>query len=109
MKNPATNRTLTPEEIEAFGARMDAIREAARKALGERDAEYIAGILRLQRRTELAGRALLFAGVLPPAWLVGTALLGFSKILENMEIGHNVMHGQYDFLGDPALRGREYE
>ncbi len=103
------DRVLTPDEIEAFGARMDAIREAARRELGERDAEHIRRMLRIQRGSELAGRALLFAGVLPPAWLLGTALLSLSKILENMEIGHNVMHGQYEFLGDPALRGRTYE
>ena len=26
-----------------------------------------------------------------------------------MEIGHNVMHGQYDWMGDPALNSRMYE
>ncbi|PJG21048.1 fatty acid desaturase family protein, partial [Escherichia coli] len=57
----------------------------------------------------LSGRALLFLGVLPPAWLAGTALLAVSKILENMEIGHNVMHAQWDWLNDPALDSRTYE
>ncbi len=32
-----------------------------------------------------------------------------SKILDNMEIGHNVMHGQYDWMGDPGLSSRMYE
>lgn len=36
-------------------------------------------------------------------------MLGLSKILDNMEIGHNVMHGQYDWMGDPALRGQNFE
>src|SRR5690606_18129903 len=45
----------------------------------------------------------------PPAWLAGTALLSLSKILENMEIGHNVMHGQWDWLKDPALSSATYE
>ena len=31
------------------------------------------------------------------------------KILENMELGHNVMHGQYDFLADPSLDSKTYE
>ena len=35
--------------------------------------------------------------------------LGLSKILENMEIGHNVMHGQYDFMKDPSLDSKTYE
>ena len=26
-----------------------------------------------------------------------------SKILENMEIGHNVMHGQWDWMNDPVI------
>ena len=34
--------------------------------------------------------------------------LGF-KILENMEVGHNVMHGQYDWMNDPKLQSQSYE
>jgi linoleoyl-CoA desaturase len=41
--------------------------------------------------------------------LAGTAILGVSKIVENMELGHNVMHGQYDWMNDPTLRGNDYE
>jgi fatty acid desaturase len=109
MTSAIKSRVLTATEIEAFGARMDAIREAARKDLGERDEKHIRTMLRIQRGSEIAGRTLLFAGIFPPAWVAGTTLLSFSKILENMEIGHNVMHGQYDFLGDPTLRGNTYE
>ena len=43
------------------------------------------------------------------AWVLGVALLGLGKILENMELGHNVMHGQYDWMNDPELRGTRYE
>jgi hypothetical protein len=32
--------------------------------------------------------------------------LANAKILDNMEIGHNVMHGQYDWTGDPALNSQ---
>ncbi len=46
---------------------------------------------------------------LPPAWPVAVAALSVSKILDNMEIGHNVMHGQYDWMGDPGLNSRMYE
>ncbi|KHO27181.1 fatty acid desaturase [Mycolicibacterium setense] len=101
-----THYTLTPEQFETFGAELDAIREKAVADLGERDATYIRDIIKLQRKLEVGGRALLF---LPPAWPVGTVMLGLSKILDNMEIGHNVMHGQYDWMGDPALRGQNFE
>jgi NADPH-dependent stearoyl-CoA 9-desaturase len=98
--------TLTPELAEEFGRELDAIRERALADLGERDATYIRDIIKMQRKLEVGGRALLF---LPPAWPVGTVMLGLSKILDNMEIGHNVMHGQYDWMGDPALRGQNFE
>jgi fatty acid desaturase len=101
--------TLTPEQLEAFGRELDAIRARVVADLGERDADYIDKLIRTQRGLELAGRALLFLGFLPPAWIGGTAALSLSKILDNMEIGHNVMHGQYDWMKDPRLDGRTFE
>ena len=101
--------TMTPENAEAFGRELDAIRERVIADLGERDATYIRRVIKAQRTLEVGGRALLFAGIFPPAWLAGTAMLAASKILDNMEIGHNVMHGQYDWMGDPALMGRNFE
>ena len=46
---------------------------------------------------------------LPPLWPLAVASLSVSKILDNMEIGHNVMHGQYDWMGDPGLNSRMYD
>jgi len=94
---------LTPEQIEAFGAELGALEERTRKLVGEEDARYIRRLVKLAQTLDLSGRALLFAGWLPPAWLLGTSLLTVGKILENMEIGHNVMHGQYDFMQDPHI------
>jgi NADPH-dependent stearoyl-CoA 9-desaturase len=101
--------TMTPELADAFGAELDALKERVLADLGERDAAYIRRVIKAQRALEVGGRALLFAGILPPAWLAGTAMLAASKILDNMEIGHNVMHGQYDWMGDPALTSRNFE
>src|SRR3954470_17815391 len=86
---------MTPEMAEEFGRELDAIRERVIADLGERDATYIRRVIKAQRALEVGGRGLLLAGILPPAWIAGTAMLGVSKILDNMEIGHNVMHGQY--------------
>ncbi len=100
---------LTPEQLEAFGEELEAIRARVVADLGERDAAYINKVIRVQRGLEVAGRSLLFVGFLPPAWVAGTAALSLSKILDNMEIGHNVMHGQYDWMNDPRLDGKTFE
>jgi len=101
--------TLTPEQADAFGRELDAIKEREMADLGEEDADYIRRVIKTQRALEVGGRALLFAGMLPPAWLAGTAMLGIAKILDNMEVGHNIMHGQYDWMRDPAISGRTFE
>ena len=104
-RRPVAGKTvrLTPEQAEAFGRELDAIKERVIADLGERDATYIRRMIKAQRGLEVGGRALLFGGIFPPFWLAGTAMLALSKIIDNMEIGHNVMHGQYDWMGDPAI------
>ncbi|HSW13672.1 MAG TPA: acyl-CoA desaturase [Solimonas sp.] len=109
MTTAALNRPLSADELQHFGAELDALRARHVADIGEKDARYIRRIVKAVRYTEAAGRALLFAGMFPPAWILGTLLLGLSKILENMELGHNVMHGQYDWMRDPTLDGKTYE
>jgi len=108
------NRALSPAELQAFGAELDALRARQLATLGARDARYIRRIVAAVRWTGVAGRALLFLGafvhsVLIPAWIAGVVMLALSKILENMELAHNVIHGQYDWMGDPQLQGSTYE
>src|SRR3954465_6732213 len=95
--------TMTPEQTEAFGRELDALKERVIADLGERDATYIRRIIKAQRALEVGGGAVRFGRIFPPFWLAGTAMLGLSKVIDNMEIGHNVMHGQYDWMGDPAI------
>ncbi|WP_435771226.1 fatty acid desaturase family protein [Nocardioides sp. SYSU DS0651] len=97
---------LTAEQIDRLGAELDAIRQRIIADLGEADADYLRKVVKTQRSLEVAGRALFY---LPPAWPLAVAALSVSKILDNMEIGHNVMHGQYDFLGDPAFNSRMFD
>ena len=52
---------------------------------------------------------MLLVSIFPPAWLVGTAGLSVAKILENMEIGHNIMHGQWDWMRDPKIHSTTWE
>ncbi|MBO6935325.1 MAG: acyl-CoA desaturase [Deltaproteobacteria bacterium] len=100
---------LSPSEIEAFGRELDAIRDRHLADLGERDREHIDRIISLAMTSEAAGRLLLHFGIDPISFVLGTGALTLSKILENMEIGHNVMHGQYDWTRDPKLDSHSYE
>jgi fatty acid desaturase len=100
---------LTPADIEELGQKFDAIRNRVLAERGEVDASYIRRVVKLQRGLEVGGRASLYLGFLPPFFVAGAAALGVAKILDNMEIGHNVMHGQYDFMQDPTLHSRNFE
>jgi fatty acid desaturase len=102
----ASKIPLTPEQLDAFGAEMDGIRQRTVAKLGDEDAAYIRKIVKWQRGLEVAGRVGFYV---PPLWPAAVASLGVSKILDNMEIGHNVMHGQYDWMGDPGLNSRVFD
>jgi fatty acid desaturase len=101
---------LSSEQVEELGAKIEAIRREVMESLNEKDAQYIYKIRNFVRYSEIASRGMLmFAGWVPPVWLLATGLLGISKIVENMELGHNVMHGQFDWLNDPSLNGANYD
>ncbi|KAB0628801.1 acyl-CoA desaturase [Acinetobacter gandensis] len=104
------SRYLSSEQVEEFGAKVEQIRRDIMDSVGEKDAAYIYKIRNFVRYSEIASRSMLmFGGWIPPVWLFGTGLLGVSKIVENMELGHNVMHGQFDWLNDPSLSGANYD
>lgn len=100
---------LSDEDIREIGARLDAIREEFEADLGEKDVRYIKGLIRTQRYMELVGRAALLFSNRKPFWFAGVSLLSLSKILENLEIGHNVMHGQWDWMNDPEIHSTTWE
>jgi linoleoyl-CoA desaturase len=103
------SKNLTREEADAFGRELDALRKEVVTDLGERDVEHIRQVIRTANRSEAAGRVLLHFAFGPVSFVLGTSALALSKILENMEIGHNIMHGQYDWTRDPALDSQRYE
>jgi linoleoyl-CoA desaturase len=100
---------LSQEQLEAIGREFEELHEQVKSDLGDRDARYIRGIIGLHRRLALLGRVLLFASRFKPAWVAGTATLSMAKILENMEIGHNVMHGQWDWMNDPDIHSSTWD
>jgi linoleoyl-CoA desaturase len=95
--------------MEQLGREFDAIHDEIRADLGERDSRYIRGTIKLHRQLVLAARALLLGSRYKPLWLAGTAALSVAKILENMEIGHNVMHGQWDWMNDPDINSQNWD
>ena len=105
--NPTAH--LTPEDIEQLGIELDAIRQDVLDTRGEKDAAYIRNVIDVQRKLELGSRAVLLGSALPPLWVLGTVGLSVAKILENMEIGHNVLHGQWDWMRDPKIHSTTWE
>jgi len=109
------HRALSADELERFGAEIDALRARTVADLGDRDLRYIRRVIWSMRGLELTGRALLLASCFLPTawmfagWLAGAVILGVAKILENMEVGHNIIHGQYNWTKDPQLQGPTYE
>ena len=105
----ATEFGLSESDLDALGSEFEALRQKVLADLGQADVDYIRAVIKAQRGLAAGGRALLFAGFFPPAWVAGTAALAVAKILDNMEIGHNIMHGQYDWTRDPALSSKAFD
>ncbi|MCC2636795.1 MAG: fatty acid desaturase protein [Moraxellaceae bacterium] len=116
--------SLNPQQIEEFGRELDAIRDEVLDSRGERDRKYILGLIRFQRSLALGGRLVIYAALFfLPAWGhalaswtgalgllgLGTLMLGIAKILENMEIAHNVLHAQWDWMKDSSVHSSTWE
>ncbi|QCX74183.1 Stearoyl-CoA 9-desaturase [Streptomyces sp. YIM 121038] len=97
------------DRTEQLGRELDRLRAEVVAARGADDARYIRTVIAVQRGCEAGGRAALAVSLFPPAWMAGTALLAIAKTLENMELGHNVLHGQWDWLADPAIHSTTWE
>ena len=100
---------LTDADIENLGFELDVIRRDIEDSLGVHDARYIRRTIAAQRALEIAGRMILAGSSKRPAWWAGTFTLGLAKIVENMEIGHNVMHGQWNWMNDPEIHSTTWE
>ncbi len=100
---------LSAEQSRSLRAELDALRREYTAQIGARDAEYIRTIRTVARASRVAGRLLIHFSLEPVSWTAGVGALATFKVLENMEIGHNVLHGQYDFMRDPELSSATYE
>ena len=111
LQNKTHNQVahLSSTDIEAIRRELDEIRQSVLDSRGARDAAYIRRVIDTQRKLELGGRVLLLASRYRPAWILGTACLTAAKILDNMEIGHNVLHGQWDWMRDPKIHSTTWD
>jgi fatty acid desaturase len=111
IQNKAASQVshLTSADIDAIGLELDVIRQQVLDTRGERDAAYIRRVIATQRKLELAGRVLLMGSRHRSAWIAGTACLALAKSLDNMEIGHNVLHGQWDWMRDPQIHSSTWD
>src|SRR6202021_3711094 len=100
---------LTEADIEELARELDTIRTDIEESRGERDARYVRRTIQLQRAFVVGGRIALLASRNKVAWVAGTAMLAAAKIIENLELGHNIMHGQWDWMNDPEIHSTEWE
>lgn len=109
-------KRIDPVRLEQFAQELDTLKTDTLSRIGDKDAKYIRRLIGFQRLLDITSRILIpvaflfFSG---PLMLIlaaaGTIGLGISKILDNMEIGHNVMHGQYDWMNDPNINSRQFD
>src|SRR6476469_1516123 len=109
VKRPSAAAHLSDADVERLGQELDALRDRIIATRGAADAAYIRRVIRVQRTLEVAGRATLLFSKKRTAFVAGTAMLSVAKILENMEIGHNVLHGQWDWMRDPDIHSTTWE
>tara|TARA_R110001599_G_scaffold80630_1_gene217732 strand:+ start:1972 stop:3060 length:1089 start_codon:yes stop_codon:yes gene_type:complete len=98
------------DTLNAFSKDLNQLREETQDKLGSEDARYIRKMIAIQRLCEISGRILMVMGFISPLlWVLAVLLLALAKILDNMEIGHNIMHGQYDWMNDPNINSKKFE
>jgi linoleoyl-CoA desaturase len=100
---------LNDEQIEQLGKEFDAIHDEVYEDLGDRDRKYIVSMIEMHRRLAVLSRVLLLGSRYRPLWAAGTTANSLAKILENMEIGHNVLHGQWDWMNDPYIHSSTWD
>ena len=99
---------LSDADVDALAAELDKIRCDIEDSRGAKDREYIRRAIAFQRCLEIAAR-LTIASKTKVGWAVGTAALAAAKCIENMELGHNITHGQWDWMNDPEIHSNTWE
>ncbi|KAA1251676.1 fatty acid desaturase [Mycobacterium simiae] len=100
---------LSDAELEALAVDLDAIRRDIEDARGENDRAYILRAIAFQRFLDIAARLTIAASRSSFGWVLGAIALAAAKSIENMELGHNIGHGQWDWMNDPEIYSNTWE
>jgi NADPH-dependent stearoyl-CoA 9-desaturase len=100
---------LSDADLEEFGAELEAIRSDIEASRGAADRKYIKRAIAFHRGIEVAARLVIGGSRGKFGWAVGTAALAAAKCIENMELGHNISHGQWDWMNDPEIHSSTWE
>jgi NADPH-dependent stearoyl-CoA 9-desaturase len=100
---------LSHADLEAFGVELDAMRRDIEASRGESDRAYIRRVIAFQRFLDIAARLVIAGSRGKIGWALGTGALAAAKSIENMELGHNIGHGQWDWMNDPEIHSSTWE
>lgn len=100
---------LSDADLEELAAALETIRCDVENSRGARDRDYIRRAIVFQRCLEVAARLTLLGTKTKVGWAVGTAALAVAKCVENMELSHNISHGQWDWMNDPEIHSSTWE
>jgi fatty acid desaturase len=100
---------LSTSDLEALGTELEAIRRDIEVSRGAKDRAYIRRAIAFQRFLDIAARLVIAGTRSKVAWILGTTALAVAKAIENMELGHNIAHGQWDWMNDPEIHSSTWE
>ena len=100
---------LSGADLEALGVELEAIRREIETSRGESDRAYILRVIAFQRFLDIAARLVIAGSRGKIGWALGASALAAAKSIENMELGHNIGHGQWDWMNDPEIHSSTWE
>jgi NADPH-dependent stearoyl-CoA 9-desaturase len=109
IANVAEYAHLTAADVEALACDLEAIRVDIEDSRGTSDRAYILRGIAFQRCLDVTARLLIVISRNKTGWAVGTVALAAAKSIENMELGHNIGHGQWDWMNDPEIHSTTWE
>ncbi len=100
---------LSDADLKRLEVALEAIRRDIEDSRGEKDRAYIRRAIAFRRCLDLAARLVIAASRSKAGWALGTTALAAAKSIENMELGHNICHGQWDWMNDPEIHSSTWK